>query len=40
MAPFPWPFLGGPFPRRFNISSLDKRLKKINFERLSTIIDA
>lgn len=26
-ARFPWPFLGGPFPRRFNISSLDRRLQ-------------
>lgn len=25
-ARFPWPFLGGPLLRRFNISSLDRRL--------------
>jgi len=27
-ARLPWPFFGGPFPRRFNISSLDKRLAR------------
>lgn len=25
-ARLPWPFFGGPFPRRFNISSLANRL--------------
>lgn len=29
-ARFPWPFLGGPFPRRFSISSFDKRLVKLD----------
>jgi hypothetical protein len=25
-ARLPWPFFGGPLPRRFSISSLDRRL--------------
>lgn len=31
-ARLPWPFFGGPFPRRFNISSLDKRLQRHQVE--------
>lgn len=27
-ARLPWPFFGGPFPRLFNISSLDRRLER------------
>jgi hypothetical protein len=29
-ARLPCPFFGGPFPRRFNISSFDKRLHRTN----------